>query len=236
MKSFKEWFQQYGLATVIFILGVGTLLFFNKILLINDNSSTRQVIIYYSTYISLILITTTTLACIIHAYFFGSSSNERILTDIKQSLESLAKLLKELDLKIREAEEYVIIGKHTLTPKGHNALNVLKKLFKVLNSRYMKIDKMITGSTSAMTILEADELLRKRIFLHENCSEGLIDMDPLPPLKPEDCRPLFHEYSEDLLVEIQRSKQHSAVYHTVQAKRHHLPFEKKVANSRQVIF
>jgi len=131
------------------------------------------------------LVCLASLGCGLHLLFLGGRSNSELRVLIKEHNDTLVQLVREGTTLIQSVESG--LGRCTLklSPRGLDALSMARRLTHALQKRTEEISDLLATKSGA-DLIDADELLRKKLIISENAAETLIGADPVPPLAPEE--------------------------------------------------
>lgn len=135
--------------------------------------------------LSSVLVCFASLGCGLHLFFLGGRSNTELRHLIKEHNDTLVQLVREGTALIHSVELGLGRMSLKLSPRGLDALSMARRLTNALNKRTEEISYLLSTKSSA-DLIDADELLRKKLIITENATESLIGAEPVPPLAPEE--------------------------------------------------
>ena len=151
----------------------------------------------------LVLATLFSLGCTLHMAFIGDENDETLKKDLVQKFDELQTLIGTAQNRINRVEINFSDASQMLTPKGVNSLSFAKKIVRSLETRHNKISTLLS-TNSKISLMDAYDLFNENLDLKENSMVGLIDMDPLNTLSPEEWSSKLNNYLDEVDLEIQK--------------------------------
>lgn len=141
------------------------------------------------------------LGCGLHLLFIGGASFGTTRRNLRQQVKELDQFVQDAATRVRQIETDLARNVVQLRPRTLDSLSMARRILRPL-AQLVGDAKELIRSGNKIDIIDADEMLRRKLVIVENAMDALIGADPVPPLAPEEWVPtitrLLGEVEEEL--------------------------------------
>ena len=141
--------------------------------------------------------------CSIHMKFIGDRSNRSLVREVRERTNQLNQLIASSHNHMKRFEEDMLEHAGVMTPRAIDCTSVLKRILKALEIRVGNVQELV-ASNDKIDLLDAYDLLNKRLKVSTSALDSLIDSDPVPDLEPAEWAPAIEKLLDGISYELRR--------------------------------
>ena len=128
------------------------------------------------------------LGCALHLLFIGGQSVRSTRKNLHQQVKELDSFVQDACARVRQIEADLSRNVVQLRPRTLDSLSMARRILRPLSQLVSDV-KDLVRSGNKIDVIDADEMLRRKLVIVENAMDALIGADPVPPLAPEEWVP-----------------------------------------------
>ena len=160
-------------------------------------SGSQSQAIYWATLGVLAIIALFSIGCAIHMKFIGQVSQRDLYNYLRGQLEYWNNFLAEVRLRLREQENLMLRRVGHVSRRGLDSLSYAKKIANALEQRIGDVRELVDYRTE-LEMIDAYELLKKRLHISQNSLQALIDAEPIPAIESDLWEPTLRRLLDDI--------------------------------------
>ncbi len=144
------------------------------------------------------------LGCGCHLLAIGGKSNRVVRRNLRGVVSSLDQFIEESNSRIRQIETDLGRNLISLRPRTMDSLSTARRIIRPLTTTVSSARELVSSGT-AVDLIDADELLSRKLVIVESAMDSLIGAEPVPPLSPDEWIPTISRLLEEVENEIRES-------------------------------
>ena len=158
--------------------------------------------------VALAVATIFALGCGCHLLAIGGKSNRVVRRNLRGVVTSLDQFIVESNARIRQIETDLGRNLISLRPRTMDSLSTARRILRPLSTTVASARELVHSGTS-VDLIDADELLSRKLIIVESAMDSLIGAEPVPPLSPDEWIPTISRLLEEVEREIRNSSSES---------------------------
>jgi hypothetical protein len=138
------------------------------------------------------------IGCAIHLKAMGARPSTQLLKDMRDTLARDEHLIISTNSRIRDLERRMMSKSMIMTSRGTDCLGLLKRIIRALEKRTLEAKELVSSGYK-IDLIDAYELLSRKLVISESALDSLIDAEPFPPVDNAE----LVQVIERLLVEVE---------------------------------
>ena len=130
------------------------------------------------------IITLFTFGCALHMIFVGDRSARELRRDIQKQIALLTSFVVSETRRLQKLEGELLPHTALIRPRTFDSLNQARRILAAIARRINEINRLL-ATKNEYDLMDAHEILNRRLVVTENALESLIGAEPLPPLERE---------------------------------------------------
>jgi hypothetical protein len=140
---------------------------------------------------------------VVHLRLLGDSSYRSLYRRLRNANAEIIELINVAKENMTRVEREMVSHSIVVTPRATECLGAARRIIRALERRSSDVSGLIE-SGDKFDLLDAEELIRKKLIIADNAYEALIDADPIPPLDYTEWYPTLVKLFETLDDEMRR--------------------------------
>ena len=151
--------------------------------------------------VALAVATIFALGCGCHLLAIGGKSNRVVRRNLRGVVGSLDQFITESNVRIRQIETDLGRNLISLRPRTMDSLSTARRILRPLSMTVASARELVSSGTS-VDLIDADELLSRKLIVVESAMDSLIGAEPVPPLSPDEWIPTISRLLDEVEQEI----------------------------------
>ena len=143
------------------------------------------------------------LGYLIRSKLAGSSSNRQVFRELNSEVEQLENVILKAQERIKEIEARLPSNVLAMSGRGLDCLGLVRKIVRAVEVRHKDVRELLK-SRSRLDLIDAYDLLNKKLIITESAYDSLIDSDPIPAIDPKQVIPTIVKLLEEIESEVRR--------------------------------
>ncbi|MBL7661908.1 hypothetical protein JNK13_04055 [bacterium] len=139
----------------------------------------------------------------VHREKLGLATSDSTRSEVSHRVSQLEALVDSVYQKIRSQEEVALHRTYIVSRRALENISKLKRILRALSIRTSEVRDLLDNG-SAVALIDAHELLNRKLFLEESALDAVIDSDPVPPLSPLEWDLVVQKLSYEVDEELER--------------------------------
>ncbi len=144
--------------------------------------------VFYGLLALLLVVATFSLGCAIHLKLLGNKPSKVLHKELEQRVKRFEALVVDIQNQMADYEEQMLRRPALTARRAVECLSYARKVAQAIDARLFEVRELMSPG-SELDLIDAYDLLRRKLKVSENSLNSLIDSDPIPALDPIDWEP-----------------------------------------------